>query len=635
MKMKLSDFVADFLVKNNISKGFTVVGGGAMHLNDSFGHKDGLNILYCHHEQACSIAAEAYARLNNKPALVNVTTGPGGINALNGVASAYLDSLPMIVISGQVRYDTTIAYAKKNDGASLRSLGDQEFNIVDTVKTMTKYAVMIDNPDEIKYHLERALYLSTHGRMGPVWIDIPVDFQAAMIETDNLKSYLGTKENKEDIAENEVCDFDDKKINEVLELLKNAKRPIIYAGYGIRLSGAYDVFKRVIEKLGIPVVTYWNAIDLIETENKLYVGRGGNMGDRAGNFAVENADVILAIGTRLSIRQVGYNYKDWAKNAKIIMVDIDKEEFKKHTIHVDVAIHSDAKLFLEALSVGNDILSSRVGEKQSTIPCRGEFHEPEQNCRGELCEPGWLTTCNNWKEKYKVVGSDKYNKKKDFVNVYAFIDYLSRSLPDESLTAVSNGACCVAGSQSFFIKKGTRFHNNSATASMGYGLPAAIGACISNGKKETYCLEGDGSIMMNLQELQTIVTNKLPIKLFLINNEGYHSIRITQNNLFKDHTKVGIGEESNDLSFPSFEKIATAFGIKYISAHNDNDMKKVVDDAIKKQGALFVEIFTDKEQVWEPKSSAKKLPDGTLVSPPLYDMEPFLPDEELKTNLLF
>ncbi|MBR4313661.1 MAG: thiamine pyrophosphate-binding protein [Lachnospiraceae bacterium] len=614
MKMKLSDFVADFVVKNNISNGFTVVGGGAMHLNDSFGHKDGLNILYCHHEQACSIAAEAYARLNNRPALVNVTTGPGGINALNGVASAYLDSLPMIVISGQVRYDTSIVYAKNKYGASLRSLGDQEFDIVDTVKTMTKYAVMIENPDEIKYHLERAFYLSTHGRMGPVWIDIPVNFQAAIIETDNLKSYIGTKENKDDIAENEVCDFDEKKINEVLELLKNAKRPIIYAGYGIRLSGGYDVFKRAIEKLGIPVVTYWNAIDLIETDNKLYVGRGGNMGDRAGNFAVENADVILAIGTRLSIRQVGYNYKDWAKNAKVIMVDIDKEEFKKHTIHVDVAIHSDAKLFLEALSVGADTI--------------------RPDCRGEFYEPDWLTTCNNWKEKYKVVGPDKYNKKKDFVNVYAFIDYLSRSLPESSLTAVSNGACCVAGSQSFYIKKGTRFHNNSATASMGYGLPASIGACISNGKKETYCLEGDGSIMMNLQELQTIVTNKLPIKIFLINNEGYHSIRITQNNLFSEHTKVGIGEESKDLSFPSFEKIAAAFGIKYISAHNDNDMKKVVDDAIKEKGPLFIEIFTDKEQVWEPKSSAKRLPDGTLVSPPLYDMEPFLPEDELKQNIL-
>ncbi|MBR3289047.1 MAG: thiamine pyrophosphate-binding protein [Lachnospiraceae bacterium] len=627
MKIKLSDFVADFLVENKITKGFTVVGGGAMHLNDSFGHKNGLDILYCHHEQACSIAAESYSRLNNMPALVNVTTGPGGVNALNGVASAYLDSLPMFVVSGQVRYDTTIAYAKKNDNANLRSLGDQEFNIVDTVKTMTKYSVMIEDPNTIKYHLERALYLATHGRKGPVWIDIPVDFQAAIIETDDLKSYIGSKEHKDDLAQNEVCDFDDKKIDEVIDILKNAKRPIIYAGYGIRLSGGYEVFKKVIEKLNIPVVTYWNAIDLMETENKLYVGRGGNMGDRAGNFAVENADVILAIGTRLSIRQVGYNYKEWAKNAKVIMVDIDKEEFKKHTIHVDIAIHSDAKLFLEALDRACE--SAAVGAAANSVGA--DTIRP--NCRGEHCEPDWLATCNNWKEKYKVVGPDKYNKKKDFVNVYAFIDCLSKSLPDGSLTAVSNGACCVVGSQSFYIKKGTRLHNNSATASMGYGLPASIGSCISNDKKETYCLEGDGSIMMNLQELQTIVTNKLTIKIFLINNEGYHSIRITQNNLFKEHTKVGIGVESNDLSFPKFEKIANAFGLKYMSAHNDDEMKKVVDSAIKESGAVFVEIFTDKEQVWEPKSSAKKLPDGTLVSPPLYDMEPFMPEDELKSNL--
>lgn len=642
--MKLSDYVADFLVENNIKNGFTVVGGGAMHLNDSFGHKDGLDILYCHHEQACSIAAEAFARLNNKPALVNVTTGPGGINALNGVASAYLDSLPMIIISGQVRYDTSIAYAKKRDKANLRSLGDQEFNIVDTVKTMTKYAVLIENPDDIKYHLERALYLSTHGRMGPAWIDIPVDFQATIIDTDKLKPYIGTQENREDILKNEVSDFDDKKIKEVLDILKNAKRPIIYAGYGIRLSGGYEVFRRVIDKLNIPVVTYWNAIDLIETDNLLYVGRGGNMGDRAGNFAVENADVILAIGTRLSIRQVGYNYKEWAKNAKVIMVDIDKEEFKKHTIHVDIAIHSDAKLFLEALDVG--LNANNVGVNANVVGANANVVGANANvvganacgariCTGELREPNWITTCNNWKEKYKVVGPDKYNKKKDFVNVYAFIDYLSKSLPKGSLTVVSNGACCVVGSQSFHIKDGTRFHNNSATASMGYGLPASIGACISNNKKETYCLEGDGSVMMNLQELQTIVTNKLPIKIFLINNEGYHSIRITQDNLFKEHTKVGIGEESKDLSFPKFEKIANAFGIKYMSAHTDDEMKKVVDTAIKESGPLFVEIFTDKEQVWEPKSSAKKLPDGTLVSPPLYDMEPFLSEEELKSNLLF
>ena len=518
-------------------------------------------------------------------------------------------------MSGQVRYDTTIAYAKKYDGALLRSLGDQEFNIVDTVKNMTKYSVMIENPNEIKYHLERAFYLMSHGRKGPVWIDIPVDFQSAIIETDDLSSYINTEVHKNDILINEPKNYNDEDIKYIIEEIKKAKRPVIYEGYGIRLSNAYSEFRKLIEKLNIPVVTYWNAIDLIETENNLYVGRGGNMGDRAGNFAIENADLIIAIGTRLSIRQVGYNYKEWAKNAKVIMIDIDKEEFKKHTIHIDKKIHTDAKVFLEDLikKLDNDY-------KDSVITLKNQHKE-------------WINICNDWKEKYKVVGIDKYNKKKDFVNVYAFVDYLSKSLPENSMTVVSNGACCVVGSQSFYIKKGTRFHNNSAIASMGYGLPAAIGACISNHKKETYCLEGDGSIMMNLQELQTLVTNKLPIKLFLINNEGYHSIRITQNNLFKEHTKVGIGEESKDLSFPNFEKIANAFGIKYLKAHNDEEMKKIVDSAIKENGSIFVEIFTDKEQVWEPKSSAKKLPDGSIISPPLYDMEPFLPEEEIKKNL--
>lgn len=605
MKIKLSDFVAEFLLKNNITNGFTVVGGGAMHLNDSLGHKSGLNILYCHHEQACSIAAEAYARLNAKPAFVNVTTGPGGINALNGVACAYLDSLPMFILSGQVRYDTSIAYAKKNYNANLRSLGDQEFDIVNAVHGMTKYAISIDDPKSILYHLEKAYNLMMSGRMGPVWIDIPVDFQAAIIDTDELSSYIGSVDYKNDIEQNTPIPLDDNTVNEVIKLITNSKRPVIYAGYGIRLANAHDDFKKIVNKLSIPVITYWNSIDLIETEDIHYIGRGGNMGDRPGNFAIENADLILAIGTRLSIRQVGYNYKIWAKNAKVIMVDIDKEEFKKHTIHVDLKVHSDAKIFLQKL-----------------------YNSLESKSYGPLHE-SWLTTCNSWKNKYKVVDESKYNKDKNHVNVYAFVDYLSKALPPHSLTAVSNGACCVVGSQAFYIKEGTRFHNNSAIASMGYGLPASIGACISQNKKETICLEGDGSIMMNLQELETISSNKLPIKIFLINNNGYHSIRITQNNIFKDHTKVGIGPESNDLAFPDFKKIAYAFDIPYTSASNTNEMKKVIDETIKTSGPMFIEIFTDTKQLWEPKSSGKKLPDGTITSPPLYDMEPFLPDAEI------
>jgi len=354
-------------------------------------------------------------------------------------------------------------------------------------------------------------------------------------------------------------------------------------------------------------VTYWNAVDLIEDDNPLYVGRAGNMGDRPGNWAIQNADLIVAIGTRISIRQVGYNWKTWAREAKVIMVDVDKEEMKKPTLHVDFPIWADAKDFLTKLSNKLDGIDKPLYNGQE-----------------------WLERCLFWKKNYPVVQDKHWEENGKSANVYAFIKYLSDQLPENSLTAVSNGACCVVGNQAYVIKKGSRMANNSAIASMGYGLPAAIGTCIGGGKKTTVCLEGDGSIMMNLQELQTIITNSLPIKIFLINNKGYHSIRITQNNLFSEHTKVGIGEESGDLSFPEFEKLAKAFGYNYYSARSNHEMKKIVDEALSVDGPVFVEIFTDTDQVWEPKSSTKRLDDGTLVSPPLEDLAPFLPREELR-----
>ena len=600
MKIRLADYVAEFLVNKGVTDCFSVVGGGAMHLNDALGHKDGLKVTYNHHEQACAIAAESYARLNNKIAAVCVTTGPGGTNALTGVLGGWLDSIPMFIISGQVRYDTTARYAMQfTGGLPLRAVGDQEYDIVKSVEPMTKYAVMIENPDDIGYALEKAWYFATTGRPGPVWIDIPVNFQGAIIETDNLKKYNIPKDNNQLPPE-----LDNDTINSVIEEIKKAKRPVFYAGNGIRLSGGYEYFRKVLEKLNIPVVTYWNAIDLIENDHPLYCGRAGNMGDRPGNWAIQNSDLILAIGTRISIRQVGYNFKTWARDAKVIMIDIDRAEMKKHTIHVDLPIWADAKDFL--------------------IKLNNEINTPV------FTDEKWLKTCSDWKKNYPVVLPHHYDENNSKANVYAFVDYLSSKLPENSLTAVSNGACCVVGNQCYEIQKGSRFIINSAVASMGYGLPASIGLCISSGRKPTICLEGDGSIMMNLQELQTIITNKLPIKIFLINNDGYHSIRLTQNNLFSEHSKVGIGPESGDLSFPNFKKIAEAFGYKYFSSSSNKEMKKVVSTALTTDGPIFCEIFTDTEQVWEPKSSAKKLPDGTIVSPPLEDLAPFLPREELK-----
>lgn len=605
MKQRLADYVADFLVAHGVPDCFSVVGGGAMHLNDALGHKEGLQVTYNHHEQACAIAAEAYARLDNKIAAVCVTTGPGGTNALTGVLGGWLDSIPMFIISGQVRYDTTARYAMQfTDGMPLRAMGDQEYDIVKSVEPMTKYAVMIEDPKQIRYALEKGWHLATTGRPGPVWIDIPVNYQGSYIETDHLEGYDPTEDDSK-----LPPGVDDEVVSAVLEKIRKAKRPVFHAGYGIRLSGGYEAFRSAAEKLNIPIVTYWNAVDLIEDENPLYCGRAGNMGDRPGNWAIQNADLILAVGTRISIRQVGYNWKTWARAAEVIMVDIDQAEMKKPTLHVEMPVWADAKDFLQKLD--------KAAETSAPV------------YRGEE----WLETCQRWKQEYPAVVPGQWEENGETANVYAFVRHLSSQLPENSLTAVSNGACCVVGNQAYVIKKGSRMANNSAVASMGYGLPAAIGTCIGGGCRNTICLEGDGSIMMNLQELQTVLTNQLPIKLFLINNNGYHSIRITQSNLFREHCKIGIGPESNDLSFPEFKKIAEAFGFPYYSAHSNAEMKRVVDEVLKQEGPVFCEIFTDTEQVWEPKSSTKRLPDGTLVSPPLEDLAPFLPREELRKNM--
>lgn len=600
MKIRLADYVADFLVEHGVTDAFSVVGGGAMHLNDALGHKEGLKVTYNHHEQACAIAAEAYARLDNKIAAVCVTTGPGGTNAITGVVGGWLDSIPMFIISGQVRYDTTARYALKYTETPLRAMGDQEYDIVKSVEHMTKYATMIEDPKQIRYALEKGWHLATTGRPGPVWIDIPVNFQGGYVETDELYGY----DSKEDDV-NLPPSVDDWVIKGVLDKIANAKRPVFHAGYGIRLSGGYDVFREVADKLNIPVVTYWNAIDLIEDEHPLYVGRAGNMGDRPGNWAIQNADLVVAIGTRISIRQVGYNWKTWAREAEVIMVDVDQAELKKPTLHVDMPIWADAKDFLKKLNQAIE---------HTPVYAGGE----------------WLAACQKWKKDYPVVQPKQWKENGSTANVYAFVKYMSSRLSENALTVVSNGACCVVGHQTYEIKKGARFANNSAIASMGYGLPAAIGTCIGGKRRETICLEGDGSIMMNLQELQTIITNRLPIKIFLINNNGYHSIRITQSNLFSEHTKVGIGEESGDLSFPDFKKIAEAFGYPYYSASSNKEMREVVDKVLGLDGPVFCEIYTDTEQRWEPKSSTKRLDDGTLVSPPLEDLAPFLPREELK-----
>ena len=601
MKIRLADYVADFLVKNGISDCFTVTGGGAMHLNDALGHKEGLKCLYNHHEQACAIAAEAYARINNKIAALCVTTGPGGTNAITGVVGGWLDSIPMLVLSGQVRYDTTA----RGMGLGIRAGGDQEFDITKSIACMTKYCEMIEDPKRIRYALEKSLYLATHGRPGPCWIDIPLNFQGMTIETDEL---IGYDPSEDESALAPLVSEDT--INEVAQKILAAKRPVLYAGNGIRLAGAFEIFEKLVPKLNIPVATGWDNIDMMADTDPLYVGRGGIMGDRAGNFAVQNADLVLAVGNRLSIRQVGYNWKTWAREAEVIMVDVDAEELKKPTLHVEMPICADALDFLTKLY-------AKISEKSGVY----------------FAENGWQQTCRDWKAKYPVVMQKHYDDTRD-TNVYAFIKSLSSRLPEGYTTVVGNGSACVVGSHGYEIKKGQRFIINSAVASMGYDLPAAIGVCVALGKREIVCVTGDGSIQMNLQELQTILTNKLPIKIFVINNDGYHSIRQTQTNIFSHHSKVGIGPESGDLSFPALEKLALAYGYPYAACRSNAELEATLEAAFSTDGAFICEIFVSPEQLFEPKSATKRLEDGSLFSPPLEDLAPFLDRDELRELMI-
>lgn len=607
MKIKLTDYIADYLIEKGITQVFTVVGGGAMHLNDSFGHNEKIHCTYNHHEQACAMAAEGYARVINRPAVVCVTSGPGAINALNGVAGAYQDSIPMIVISGQVK--TTLL--EKNSGLNLRTLGGQEFDIVSAVGKMTKYAETIQDINKIKYYLDKAYSVAVGGRPGPTWLDIPIDIQGSLIETDTLLQDDSIVKGNDDSLVASVSNADMQKVKNKISC---CKRPIIYAGNGIRLAGAEKDFLRLVEQLRIPVVTCWDSIDLIESKHPLYCGRGGTMGNRAGNFAVQNSDLLICIGNRLSIYQVGYDVSTWARNAYVINVDIDGEEQKKPTIRVDLPIIADAKKFIQSLL--------------------NEYIDGDANQQISDERKAWNKQCVYWKERYPVVEGKHWKQKS--ANVYAFVDALSACLPDGAYTVVSNGSASVVGSGAYNIGKGSRFIMNCAMSSMGYGLPASIGAAVAlnneNEDKTIICVEGDGSIMMNLQELATLKANKLPIKLFVLNNNGYHQIRLTQNNLFQNGL-VGVGPESGDLCFPNFQKIADAFGLSYCRIKDNKEIRNIVQEILQLEEAVFCEVFVDTKQIFEPKSATKRLEDGTLVSPPLEDMAPFLDREELQNNM--
>lgn len=592
MEQKVTDYIADFLVENSISDIFTITGGGAMHLNDSFGHHPSLRCTYNHHEQACAIAAEGYARLTNRLPLVCVTSGPGGTNTLTGVLGAWLDSIPMIVISGQVKRATT----RSSTNLPLRQLGDQEFNIVDCVKTMTKYSVMVTDEYDIAYHLEKALYITKNGRPGPVWIDIPLDIQGAKIDTDKLIHY---SPDKIEISEEPI--FSELDAEFIIEKINSAKRPVILAGSAIRLSDSHNQFIALIEKLNIPVVTAWNAHDVLWDDHSLYCGRPGTIGNRGGNFVVQNSDLLISLGCRLNIRQVSYNWENFAKDAYKIVVDIDKAELQKPTLSIDYPVHANVNHLINHL---NDISHKKTKDHSE-----------------------WLTWCRNINAKYPIL-HDNFKKDCALLNPYVFMNRLFNLLSEDEYIVASNGSACVISFQAAIIKKGQRLFTNSGCASMGYGLPAALGCAVSQNGKRIICLEGDGSIQMNIQELQTIVHNNLNVKIIWLNNSGYHSIRQTQANLFKA-AFCGVNDD-NGVSFPRADKIASAYGIKYLRVESENDLNSEFKATLDQSGPLICEVVLDPDQFFEPKLSSKILPDGKIVSPPLDDMFPFIDEFEYK-----
>ena len=592
--VKVSDYIFGFLKEHGVRHVFLVTGGGAMHLNDSIGRQH-FEYICSHHEQASSMAAECYARVTGEVGVLNVTTGPGGVNALNGVFGAFTDSVPMLILSGQVKRETC---APALHMTGIRQLGDQEVDIVRMAGGITKYAALVSDPQRIRYELEKAYHLANTGRPGPCWLDIPVDVQSSKIDPGTLPGYdasaEGTAVDQAAVRE---------QVRQVVNRLRSAQRPVIMAGTGIRAGHAVDVFDRVIHKLQIPVTTAWTH-DLIASDDPLFCGRPGTIGERAGNFTVQNSDVLLVLGSRLNIRQVSYNWSSFARESFKIQVDIDPAELSKPFVKPDLPIVCDLQPFLTELEA--QLADWKPSAEQT----------------------GWLAWCRERVAKYPVVQA-KHRQQASPINPYNFVDQVFAGLKDDDIVVCGNAAACIVPYQAGKLKKGQRLISNSGSASMGYDLPAAVGAAVANNGKRVICFAGDGSVQLNIQELQTIKHHGLPVKLLILNNGGYLSIRQTQTNFFG--LMVGAGPESG-VSLPDYVKVAEAYGLPAMAIGSIDEMPKFWE-LMDAPGPGVCEIMLDTRQEFEPRLKSRQMPDGTIVSPALEDMFPFLDAEELKSNL--
>ena len=588
--MRVADYIWKTLADKGVRHVFLVTGGGAMHLNDALGLEKRIKYVCNLHEQACAMAAEGYARASGTPGVINVTTGPGGTNALTGVMGAWLDSVPMVIVSGQIKRATMITACPN---LKLRQLGDQEYNIVDAVRPMTKFAKTVMSVEEVPQVLEDAWRICQEGRPGPVWIDVPLDIQAAEMGRE------GSGIRDQGSGTRKVPN-----VTEVVEALKAAKRPAIIVGSGVHNAHCEELFLKVAESLNIPVLTSISGIDLIPSGHPLFFGRPGILGERPANLIMQNSDLFIVLGTRMGIRICGYAYETVARAAKKVMVDIDPNELEKPTFRPDVKICADAGDFLKALAAALPSL------------------EPKAE---------WLDYCRRMKAKYPVI-LPEHRARTDYVSSYVLPEAIMRHAPDPLTVVTSNGIAYTSTFQAIPIRKGMRMFSNEACASMGYGLPAAIGAVFADFDRTVVCFEGDGSIQMNIQELQTLLNYKLPVKLFVYNNGGYLSIKTTQRAFFEGRFMGS--EAGSGVILPSFEKIASAYGLPYFRLANNQELDSKLPKVFATEGPVLVEVMLDPFEVLGPKAASKRLPDGTMVSAPLEDMAPFLPRDEFSANML-
>jgi acetolactate synthase I/II/III large subunit len=593
--MKLSDYVMRFIAERGVRHLFMLPGGGAMHLNDSAGHTPGLEYVCNLHEQACGIAAEAYAKVSGSLGAVLVTTGPGGTNALTGVAAAWLDSTPCLFLSGQVKRADMIGES------GVRQMGAQEIDIVSIVRPITKYAMTVMEPESIRLHLEKAVSLATSGRPGPVWLDIPLDVQASKVTPEALVGFQ--RDSCEPAAKGRELS---EKTAQILELILNSTRPVILVGNGVRLAGAQDKFLELVERLQIPVLTTWAAIDLIPDSHPLLIGRPGAIAPRGANFALQNSDFLLVLGARLDAATTGYSHAWFARAARKAVVDIDSLEIAKLHMNLDVPLCADAGRFID------EVLS-----------------------RNALPDPApwasWTRRCREWKGLYPVVGEEHRGLQGD-VSSLVFSEALSEALDEgDVIVPTSAGASIELFFLAFRIKKGQRMFHNRGTGAMGLALPSAIGACLASRGKRTVCIDSDGSIQFNIQELQTIARMDLPIKIFVLSNGGYASIRSSQKKYFGRLTGA---DDSSGLTLPDMEKIAGAYGLKFFRIENHGEMAEKLRQVLDGPGPALCDVAISADEIRAPCISSRQLPDGSMASTPLEDLWPFLDREEFLSNMM-